>query len=198
MISIDIGKKSFSVLRLNELESDKEKDIVNVLFSKFSCPLNNEVESFLKDNAFEFSAKNQAVTYLIFFEDRFVAYFTLANKLIQVQKDKISKTVLKRLLRTAEDTDGDFVNVPSILVAQLGKNYTDNNNQFVSGKDLLAIIGYFVKEVQKFIGGAVYFLECDSDRLKVIEFYERNGFTMFSERKAKSNDIQLLQFMKKI
>ncbi|MCR5622195.1 MAG: hypothetical protein K6G18_10105 [Treponema sp.] len=124
--------------------------------------------------------------------------FTLANKLIQVQKSKISKTVLKRLLRTAEDSGGDFLNVPSVLVAQPGKNYADGNNSLITGQELLLIIHYFVREIQKYIGGAVYFLECDSDRHKVIEFYKRNGFVLFSERKAKSNGVNLLQFMKKI
>lgn len=145
MISIKISEKSFSVLRLNELSTESELVAVKKLISSFSCPLNDEVERFLKNNALDFEAKNQSVTYLVFYENSFVAYFTLANKLIQVQKDRISKTVLKRLLRVA-----------------------------------------------------VYFLECDSDRQKVIDFYESNGFTLFSERGANSDKITLLQFMKKI
>ena len=198
MISINIGGKPFSVVRLNEFSSEEEISGIKDLISGFSCPLNGEVETFLKNDALGFDERNQAVTYLIFAGSRFVAYFTLANKLIQVQKNKISKTVLRRLLRTAEDNGGDFLNVPSILVAQLGKNYSNGNNTFISGQELLLIIDYFVKEVQKYIGGAVYFLECDSDKKKIIEFYTRNGFVLFSERKANSTGIDLLQFMKKI
>ena len=198
MISIKISEKSFSVLRLNELSTESELVAVKKLISSFSCPLNDEVERFLKNNALDFEAKNQSVTYLVFYENSFVAYFTLANKLIQVQKDRISKTVLKRLLRVAEDTEDDFLNVPSVLVAQLGKNYSSGFNSLITGQELLYIISYFVKEVQKYIGGAVYFLECDSDRQKVIDFYESNGFTLFSERGANSDKITLLQFMKKI
>lgn len=198
MISIGIDGKTFSVVRLNEFSSEEEIAAVRSLFSGFSCPLNEEVESFLRKDALGFECRNQSVTYLIFAENRFTAFFTLANKLIQVQKSKISKTVLKRLLRTAEDSGGDFLNVPSVLVAQLGKNYADGNNSLISGQELLLIIHYFVREIQKYIGGAVYFLECDSDRHKVIEFYMRNGFVLFSERKAKSNGVNLLQFMKKI
>lgn len=114
------------------------------------------------------------------------------------QKDKISKTVLKRLLRNAEDTGEDFLNVPAILVAQLGKNYKNGNNECIAGEELLCIISYFVKSVQSLIGGAVYFLECDSDKNKVIKFYEDNGFVLFSSRKTKSKKTKLLQFMKKI
>ncbi len=198
MISIDIGGRNFSVARLKEFSSEEEMAAVKALLADFSCPLNEEVEFFLRKEALGFDERNQAVTYLVFAENKFVAYFTLANKLIQVQKSKISKTVLKRLLRTAEDSGGDFLNIPSILVAQLGKNYSNGNNASISGQDLLLIISYFVREVQKYIGGAVYFLECDSDRQKVIDFYKQNGFVFFSERRAKASGIKLLQFMKKI
>ncbi len=198
MISLLIDGKTFSVLRLNELSDTAEISEMNKLFLSFSCPLNDEVESFLKNNSYDFSSKNQAVTYLIFLENHFVAYFTLANKLIQVQKDSVSKTVLKRLLRTAEDAGDNFINVPGILVAQLGKNFTEGNNQLISGTEILDIISYFVKEVQGLIGGAVYFLECDSDRQKVIDFYQDSGFVLFSKRAAKSDGILLLQFLKRI
>ncbi|MBQ9539393.1 MAG: GNAT family acetyltransferase [Treponema sp.] len=198
MIALQIGEKIFSVLRLNELSDEAEISEMNKLLLSFSCPLNDEVESFLKNNAFDFSSKNQAVTYLVFQGKRFIAYFTLANKLIQVQKNAVSKSVLKRLLRTAEDSGNEFINVPGILVAQLGKNFTDKNNTLISGTELLDIISYFVKEVQALIGGAVYFLECDSDRQKVIDFYQINGFIFFSQRAAKSDGIQLFQFLKKI
>lgn len=198
MISIAVNKKQFSVVRLNEISTEAELCAVKELVALFSCPLNEEVESFLKLSAFDFSLRNQAITYLVFCGNKFVAYFTLANKLLQVQKNKISKTVLKRLLRVAEDTDDEFLTVPAILVAQLGKNYADCNNALIMGNELLGIVSYFVKCVQDLIGGSVYFLECDSDKQKVIDFYETNGFTFFSKRKTKSKKTQLLQFMKKI
>lgn len=47
MISIGIDGKTFSVVRLNEFSSEEEIVAVKSLFSGFSCPLNEEVESFL-------------------------------------------------------------------------------------------------------------------------------------------------------
>ncbi len=198
MISLKIGEKEFFVIRLNEISTDEEKSDARRLINDYSCPKNEEVEYFLKNNAFDFSERKQAVTYLIFHKNIFVAYFTLAKKLIQVEKEKISKSILKRLVRIAEDTGEDMITVPAILVAQLGKNYFQNRNKMLPGENLLSIIHYFIIEIQSLIGGVVYFLECDSDRQKVIEFYERNNFVQFSERKATSNEIELLQFMKKI
>lgn len=198
MISLKIGEKTFSIIRLNEISSEEENVNAKRLIGDYSCPRNEEVEFFLKNNAFDFSERKQAITYLIFLENIFVAYFTLANKLIQVKKEKISKSVLKRLLRIAEDTGEEMITVPAILVAQLGKNYFQERNKMLSGENLLSIIHYFITEVQNLIGGVVYFLECDSDRQKVIDFYERNSFVQFAERKSTSNKIKLLQFMKKI
>lgn len=51
--------------------------------------------------------------------------------------DNKSKTVLKRLLRVAEDTGDEVLNVPRILVAQIGKNYSNNNNDYIKGQKLL-------------------------------------------------------------
>ncbi len=198
MIALTFGSQSYTVIRLNELTDQNETDNIKRLTEEYLCPLNDEVEYFLKNNAFDFSEKKQAVTYCIFTDGKFVAYFTLANKLLQVQKHKISKSILKRLLRTAEDTGEDYVNVPGILVAQLGKNYYNAYNTEITGQILLSIVHYFIENVQSLIGGVVYFLECESDRQKVIDFYEANGFVRFSERLSKDSQLNLLQFMKKI
>ena len=57
--------------------------------SDFSCPRNLDVENFLKDNAIEFTKKNQSVTYLVFSNEddedgEVVGYFTIALKPITV------------------------------------------------------------------------------------------------------------------
>jgi len=47
---------------INNLGEDKVKDIL----SNFSCPLNKDVELFLKHKSIEFSKQGIAVTYLVF------------------------------------------------------------------------------------------------------------------------------------
>ncbi len=43
----------------------KRLQMIRQLFSEFSCPLNPDVERFLKEQSIEFAKKHQAVTYLI-------------------------------------------------------------------------------------------------------------------------------------
>lgn len=62
-------ENNFIVLNIREyLESDDERlgeDKLLQLLSEFSCPLNPDVERFLKQQSIEFAKKHQAVTYLI-------------------------------------------------------------------------------------------------------------------------------------
>ena len=57
---------NFIVLNIREyLENENKKlgeDALVQLLSEFSCPLNPDVERFLKEQAIEFTKKHQAVT----------------------------------------------------------------------------------------------------------------------------------------
>ncbi len=91
MISIGIDGKTFSVVRLNEFSSEEEIAAVRSLFSGFSCPLNEEVESFLRNDALGFECRNQAVTYFIFAENRFTAFLPLPTSLYRSRRVKFLK-----------------------------------------------------------------------------------------------------------
>ena len=60
---------NFIVLNIREyLENDDRKlgeDKLVQLLSEFSCPLNPDVERFLKQQSIDFAKKHQAVTYLV-------------------------------------------------------------------------------------------------------------------------------------
>ena len=87
----------------NNSENTGEQMLTDML-SGFSCPLNLNVEKFLKENAVDFTKKNQSVTYLVFSnsEAAIVGYFTLAIKPIVVNSTIISNTVRKKLLRVGK------------------------------------------------------------------------------------------------
>lgn len=60
---------NFIVLNIREYLASEDKrlgeDKLVQLLSEFSCPLNPDVERFLKQQAIEFAKKHQAVTYLV-------------------------------------------------------------------------------------------------------------------------------------
>ena len=54
----------FEVLNVRSMITDLGEHRVREVINKFSCPLNLEVENFLKKNAINFTKKSQSVTYL--------------------------------------------------------------------------------------------------------------------------------------
>ena len=95
-----------SVFNIREYLSaaDKEKigeDALKQVLSEFSCPKNADVERFLKEQAIEFTKKNQSVTYLVFSNEdaALVGYFTLAIKPITVNALGFSNNIKRKLAR---------------------------------------------------------------------------------------------------
>lgn len=196
----------FKIFNIRMFLSDDNKILgerLEQLLSEFSCKKNADVERFLKEQAIEFTKKNQSVTFLVFAsDDTFVGYFTLAIKPISVNAEKFSNTMKRKIARVSElDEENGTYTLPAYLIAQLGKNYTDGANEKITGEELLQMAIDTIRELQYTVGGMVIFLEAD-DNAKLMHFYENdNGFRRFStkEVKGKTEDshmlIQLLKVM---
>lgn len=87
---------------LKALEEDKVKPI---LFS-FSCPLNIDVENFLHLKSIEFDKQGISKTFLVVNQYKgniaIAGYFTISTKVISIKKNKISKTLSKRIGKFAQ------------------------------------------------------------------------------------------------
>lgn len=56
------------------------------------------------------------------------------------------------------------------LIAQLGKNFSDNTDKKITGSQLLQLAVNQIKEVQNLIGGMVIFLEAErTDLLNLVQ-----------------------------
>lgn len=175
-----------------------EKDLEKMIMD-YSCPLNLNVERFLKEQAIEFTKKNQSVTYLVFSNEdaALVGYFVLTAKPIEVKKDIFSKTVQKKISRVSEfNQEHQKFHLSAYLIAQFGKNFTDGVNNRITGKELMQIAIDKVKELQYMLGGMVTFIEAEQNN-KLLDFYkEQNHFKEFDTRKANSiNGSQLVQMV---
>ena len=196
----------FKIFNIRMFLSDDNKILgerLEQLLSEFSCKKNADVERFLKEQAIEFTKKNQSVTFLVFAsDDTFVGYFTLAIKPISVNAEKFSNTMKRKIARVSElDEENGTYTLSAYLIAQLAKNYTDGANEKITGEELLQMAIDTIRELQYTVGGMVIFLEAD-DNEKLMHFYENdNGFRKFStkEVKGKAEDshtlIQLLKVM---
>ena len=198
----------YKVVNLQELIEEVGEEFARDYLSKFSCPLNQDVENFLKFKAIEFSKQGLSQTHLVMASHKkkmvLVGYFTLANKTISVSSKSLSNTAKKRI--------GKFsIYYPQIrkyvlsapLIAQIGKNYTDGNNKIISGDELLGIACDKVKAVQYDLGGRYVYLECE-DKPALTDFYSRNGFYEFDQRALDKEEtdldgeylIQMLKYLK--
>lgn len=189
-------------LALGSDEDVGEPALIRML-SDFSCPKNPDVEGFLKNNAIEFTKKNQSVTYLVFSNDEseLIGYFSIALKALTVRGETVSNTVKRKLLRISElDASSQTYTMSAYLIAQLGKNFANDRNDKISGAELLELAWTVIEEMQYMGGGTVAFLEANNDE-KLIKFYNENQFSQFDTRQTVSKNkephehIQLLRLL---
>ena len=63
-----ISETSFVQINLSDLLDQLGEDNVKEILSSFSCPLNSDVESFLKYKAVEFSKRGFSKTHIVFWQ----------------------------------------------------------------------------------------------------------------------------------
>lgn len=188
-----IGINLRDILRDELLGESAAKGIL----SSFSCPLNPDVEHFLKHTAIEFTKQSISSTYLIMasYKDEYVlvGYFTLANKIFCVDKDCLPN----RKWRSRMAKFGQFdqaiqrYTISAPLIGQLGKNYSNSYDKLITGDELLKLALDKVREMQNIVGGKIVYLECE-DKTALIEFYSRNGFVNFGTRKLDRDETDKL------
>ena len=179
------------------------EDELRQILSEFSCPMNPDVERFLKYSSIEFTKKNQSVTYLVFSvaDGKLLGYFTLALKPLTVRGETVSNTVKRKLLRVSElDKKSDTYTMSAYLIAQLGKNYSEKDGKMITGAELLGLAWDKIKATQYMFGGMVTFLEAENEE-KLLSFYRENRFSQFDTRQAASDTdeshelVQLLRLL---
>lgn len=198
---------NFIVLNIREyLENDDKRlgeDKLLQLLSEFSCPLNPDVERFLKQQSIEFAKKHQAVTYLVMsLEDaELLGYFSITIKPLVVKAEPFSNTTKRKLARFSEINKSEQTyNIAAYLIAQLGKNYNDSAKGRITGQELLEAAIRQAQILQYQAGGMVVFVEADNKE-KLLSFYESYGFKQFDTRQAASSKAEpheLVQLLKLI
>lgn len=63
----------YRVFNILDMEKAIGETNLKELLSDFYCPRNEEIEHFVKNNAYEFAKKKLSVTYLVVNEDNYIA-----------------------------------------------------------------------------------------------------------------------------
>ena len=156
----------YTIVNLNDILSKEEnKDsypawLLSIL-NNFKCPINIELENFLKNNSFQSLKLKQSVTYLVLDENGFLhGYFTLALKSLTFNKCTVSNTFFKKISRVATlSEDGSKNTVPCYMIAQLSKNLISESR--ISGTEILSFAEEIILDLQNKCGGIAEFLESE-------------------------------------
>ena len=178
------------------------------ILSDFSCPVNPDIEIFLRTTAIEFEKQGLSATHLVFLSQEsqniLIGYYTLTTKAFNITEAAISKNLSKRISKFATyDNELDSYFLPAPLLAQLGKNFNNEYNRLITGDELLKMAVDDVKLIQRIVGGKILYLECEN-KSKLLEFYESNGFVRFADRKLDRDEsnidstylVQMLRYLK--
>lgn len=189
----------YAVTNILDLKDAIGEDELKNILSQFSCPLNLEVEHFVRENALEFAKRKLSITYLVLDEEgRVAAIFALAHKALQVTGKNLSSSTRKKLLRYAQiDEETGELTVSAFLIGQFGKNYQYEDAPRLEGKRLMTAVFEVLIHVQHEIGGGVVYLECE-DKPQLLGFYqnEENRFKLFGKRSSKEEGVQYLQLLR--
>ena len=200
-----IGINLRDILNDDSLGESAAKSVL----SSFSCPLNPDVEYFLRHTAIEFAKQSISSTYLIMasYKEEYVlcGYFTLANKVFCIEKDSLPNRSWKHRMSKFGQFDKAVqrYTISAPLIGQLGKNYTNGYNKLITGDELLKLALDKVREMQYIVGGKIVYLECEQKE-KLIDFYQSNGFVNFGMRALDRDEtdklsceclVQMLRYM---
>lgn len=175
------GLKTFS---LTEYEANIGGEGLNEFLDSFSCPINPEVEHFLKHKAVLSAKLSSSQTYLVCSDTtgELLGYYTLVLKSYSVNGAKLSSANHRLVSRFAEADDAGNFNAAVYLIAQIGKNFAVAEKDRVAGGDLIANALDEFRAIKKRVGGKLVMIERESDRPKLLAFYTKNGFKSWTSR----------------
>lgn len=198
----------YNIVNLSDIVNHLGEVDTKKILDGFSCPLNADVEYFLKHKAIEFSRQSLSKTHLVYTsykgEPVLIGYFTLCSKVITIKKNILSRTMQKRIRKFSQNnSDKTELLVTANLIAQIGKNFSDEYDSLITGDELLQIALNVLASVQGMVGGKIVYLECE-DNEKLISYYSKNGFCNFGRRnldideKSRFKSNYLVQMLKYI
>ena len=97
-------RMSYKKVNILELANMLSEDCLKELLCSFACPLNSDIENFIRFKCLSFARQKLSVSHLVFDEmENLLGFFTLANKPCLIRNDtvtsELSNTLKKKLDR---------------------------------------------------------------------------------------------------
>ena len=191
--------RKLSVWRIDKFAKTVGEAALSSTLSGFAVPLNTEVEDFIRNKALQATKLKSSISYWVVDEDLadVLGYFTLLVKPFTIQSKQLSSKNRRLIARISEENTetGDYT-ASVYLIAQIGKNYSIQEELQISGNDLLNLALDKLRAAQNLIGGKLVLVEREADREKLLKFYNDNGFKSWNGRYDKKDQIQYDQMIR--
>ena len=191
--------RKLSVWRIDKFAKTVGEAALSSTLSGFAVPLNTEVEDFIRNKALQATKLKSSISYLVVDEELadVLGYFTLLVKPFTIQSKQLSSKNRRLIARFSEENTetGDYT-ASVYLIAQIGKNYSIQEELQISGNDLLNLALDKLRAAQNLIGGKLVLVEREADREKLLKFYNDNGFKSWNGRYDKKDQIQYDQMIR--
>jgi hypothetical protein len=152
--------------------------LVEGSFRAFKCSLDDDIQSFIHEKAFDFERRGWSSVYLLFNEDSFSqgelsleAFFTLSHKALSVSNE-VSKTKRKIIFKGISPSDS-FAHF--VLIGHLGKNQSREYVSKITSGEILDAAFEIISRSKELITFNCVLVEC-KNHPKLLEIYERYGF----------------------
>ena len=177
--------EDLSVFPLLQYEAAIVEDNLTFFLSGFSCPMNLEVECFLKNKARQSSRRSSSATYLVCSNkyNELLGYFTIMTKAYSVNGMSLSSSNRRLIERFAEADENGYYHAAVYLIAQIGKNFAIPKERLINGHDLLDLAIEKFDTAKRILGGKLVMIEREAEEPKLLEFYKANGFKSWTTRR---------------
>ena len=177
--------EDLSVFPLLQYEAAIGEDNLTFFLSGFSCPMNLEVECFLKNKACQSSRRSSSATYLVCSNkyNELLGYFTIMTKAYSVNGMSLSSSNRRLIERFAEADENGCYHAAVYLIAQIGKNFAIPKERRINGHDLLDLAIEKFDTAKRILGGKLVMIEREADKPMLLEFYKANGFKSWTTRR---------------
>lgn len=187
----------YIVSELEEVRAELGGEQLAALLASYRCPVNPEVEDFLKRKAMPSSRLGASVTYLVSDSSHaLLGYFTLLLKSFRIGASGLSSSNRRLVARFAElDEETGCYNAAVYLIAQLGKNFGIPEHARMDGSILLKLAFKILRRAQSLVGGKLVLVEREADRPRLLDFYRANNFRSWNVRHSKRDGVTYDQML---
>lgn len=114
---------------------------INEILSNFSCPLDEDVNYFIHNKAYDFERVGLSRTYLVYVITKdeipkLVAFYSLGLSNVEIS-DKLTNSMKRKIFGTSYPMGK---NIKTLLIGQLSKNYYQGNDRLITGDVLMGLI----------------------------------------------------------